>query len=502
VSQAQVIDQLNDWRWRLNNLYQIIDKSGKAVTFKMNWGQEILFNEMHNLDIILKARQIGFSTFIQIFMLDICMFNPNISAGTIAHKLDAAKGIFKTKIKYPYDHLPDGLKAANPATVDSERVLEFKNGSVLNVDTSFRGGTFQYLHISEFGKICAKDPERAEEIVTGAFNTVQAGNMIFVESTAEGRSGRFYEMCRRAQAHQGPLTTMDWKFFFFPWWKSPEYRLDAKVPIPQHMQEYFIELDKQDIHLDDAQKAWYVKKEADQGDKMKREYPSTPKEAFEQAIEGAYFSKQLNTCRQRKQITKVPHDPAHPVHTFWDLGKGDATSIWFYQHIGMQHRFFDYYENSGEDPPHYYKILQERGKHNGGQPYNYGKHHMPHDADSERLGAKSVATQFRSLGMRDIRVGVRVQEKESAIEAARTVIPTCWFDEENCVTKSGEHQVGLPSLENYQKQWNPKLGTWRDEPIHNWASHGADAFMEFAMNQQSATKTESRPLKYRTGQYA
>lgn len=496
-----VVDQLSDWRWRLNNLYKIVNKKGKQVTFELNWAQEELFTQMHNQDLILKARQLGCTTFFQIFMLDQCFFNRDVNAGTIAHKLGAAKEIFKTKVKYPYDHMPEGLKAANPATSDSANTLEFKNGSTLIVDTTFRGGTFQYLHVSEFGYICAKDPERAKEIVTGAFNTVDAGNLIFVESTAEGRSGTFYNMCQRAQNHQGSLTPMDWKFFFFPWWRNPDYRLHMDVPIPQYLQEYFKELGKQGIELDDAQRAWYVKKEADQDEDMKKEFPSTPKEAFEQAIEGAYFSKQLNTCRKRKQITHVPHVPGHPVNTFWDLGRSDSTSIWFHQLVAGQHRFFDYYENSGEHISHYLKILEERGKHNGGELYVYGTHYMPHDADHERLGeVESVAKQAGKT-LRNISVGAQIDEKATAISAVRNVLPQCWFDEEGTSFKVGNNVCGLGSLENYRKEWNEKMSTWRDTPLHNWASHGTDAFMEFAVNWKEPVKLDKLVYKYQE-QYA
>ncbi|CAK06739.1 hypothetical protein ACCS54_18005 [Rhizobium johnstonii] len=79
------VDQFSDWRWRLNNLYWITDKSGKRVRFEMNWTQMTFFEQMHYLNVLLKARQLGLTTFIQIFMLDACVFNRDIRAGTIAH---------------------------------------------------------------------------------------------------------------------------------------------------------------------------------------------------------------------------------------------------------------------------------------------------------------------------------------------------------------------------------------------------------------------------------
>ena len=121
-------DRLNDWRWRLDNLYYIIDKNAQKTQFQLNWAQAELWEEMHYLNVILKARQLGFTTFIQIFMLDACLFNPDLTAGTIAHTLNDAEKIFKTKIKYPYDHLPEGIKAIVPILRSNQTELELGNG--------------------------------------------------------------------------------------------------------------------------------------------------------------------------------------------------------------------------------------------------------------------------------------------------------------------------------------------------------------------------------------
>src|SRR6266436_4947786 len=106
----RVAVRCTDRLWRLNNLYQITDKNGRRVTFTMNSAQEALYREMHRQNVILKARQRGFTTFIQLFMLDACLFNQNIRAGTIAHTLPDARAIFRDKIRFPYDNLPEGLK--------------------------------------------------------------------------------------------------------------------------------------------------------------------------------------------------------------------------------------------------------------------------------------------------------------------------------------------------------------------------------------------------------
>ena len=192
-------EQFLDPRWRLSNLYTITDKAGTRVPFRPNSAQLALLDDLHSANIILKARQLGFTTLCCLIYLDACIFTPNTRAGVIAHKLDDAKVIFRDKIKYPYDQLDEGLKAAAPAVQDSADTLTFANNSSIRVSTSMRSGTLQYLHVSEFGKICAQYPEKAREIVTGALNTVEAGQFIVIESTAEGQEGAFYRMCQEAR---------------------------------------------------------------------------------------------------------------------------------------------------------------------------------------------------------------------------------------------------------------------------------------------------------------
>jgi hypothetical protein len=185
------VDHYSDPWWRLNNLYVITDKSGRRVRFAMNTAQQTLFKDMHNQNVILKARQRGFTTFIQLVMLDACVFNSDIRAGTTAHTLPDAQVIFRDKIRFPYDNLPDGLKNALPAQNDNACELLLGNNSSIRVGVSLRSGTLQVLHISEYGKICAKFPEKAREVRSGALNTVDKNALVFIESTAEGQDGHF-----------------------------------------------------------------------------------------------------------------------------------------------------------------------------------------------------------------------------------------------------------------------------------------------------------------------
>jgi hypothetical protein len=462
--------QFADPRWRLSNLYTITDKADRRVPFRPNSAQLALLDDLHSANIILKARQLGFTTLCCLIYLDACIFTPNTRAGVIAHKLDDAKVIFRDKIKYPYDQLDDGLKLAVPAVQDSADTLTFNNNSSIRVSTSMRSGTLQYLHVSEFGKICAQYPDKAREIVTGALNTVEAGQFIVIESTAEGQEGAFYRMCQEARALAAmgkPLSALDWKFHFFAWWQERAYALDPRgIAFGEEHRRYFDGLEAAGIELTAGQKAWYVKKDRTLEGDMRREYPSTPDEAFEQALEGAYFSHQLAAAARQG----FPLDPRALVNTFWDLGRNDQNVIWLHQWDGGFNRFVGYYENSGEFIGHYISWLKEWARE---RDVTFGDHYVPHDGDRESLWLENGSMGvMESLGFRP-QVVARPKIKGEAIAAARTIFSTCQFDESAC-------DLGLKRLRHYRKEWDDERGVWKDRPRHDDSSHSADAFITFA----------------------
>lgn len=467
-------EQFGDWRWRLNNLYYITDEQGQRVLFRMNWAQDDLFAAMHELNVILKARQLGFTTFIQLFMLDACMFNSNIRAGTIAHTREDSEAFFRDKVKYPYDSLPDGLRAANPATEDSARKLSFGNNSSIRVGTSLRSGTFQYLHVSEYGKICAKFPDKAKEIKTGAFNTVHPGNIIFVESTAEGQDGEFYDMCQRSQAAarlRDALTPMDFKFHFYPWWRHPGYRLEYDVLLTSELKAYFAKMETAGIALEADQKAWYAKKAIEQGEDMKREFPSTPEEAFEASIEGAYYGKWMVKAEESRRICELPHDPALRTETWWDLGLNDMMSIAWVQRDGPWINFIDYYENNSEGFDHYARILQEKQDE---RDLIYSRHLWPHDGNTRILdetGRKRIDV-MRGLGYEPEIVPRGFVS--DGITAVRRMLPKSRFDRERC-------EILVKAMKSYRKEWDEDRAVFKDKPLHNWAGHPADMVRTGAM---------------------
>lgn len=470
-------EKLSDPHWRLRNLYHIKDKAGNKVLFEPNAEQQEIIDNFWWFNIIPKARQLGITTFFCIFYLDAILFSANKTAGIIAHTREHAKKIFKDKIKFAWDNLPEWVRLAigEPHT-DTAQEMTFPNGSTIFVATSARSGTVQYLHISEFGFTCQHYPDKAEEIVTGSINTVQAGSgVVSIESTAEGKEGYFYEFVMEAlksQQEQRSLSELEFKLFFFPWWGHPEYKLDnTTIKITKEFDDYFESLkQKYKIKLSPEQKAWYVIKCKTNKDKMKKEFPSTIEEAFEASIEGAYYASNLQRVYEDKRITTIPYDSSMPVDTWWDLGMNDDTVILFTQSHGAEIRIIDCYSNSGEGLAHYVKVLKDKG-------YIYGSHTLPHDVEVRDISTGvSRKSTLQSLGIFDIRVGKK-HDIIDGIEKVRSLFSRLYFDEQKT-------SVLTAALAAYRKEWDEKLGVFKDKPRHDRNSHFADALRVLAVSWQ------------------
>jgi phage terminase large subunit len=194
--------------------------------------------------------------------------------------------------------------------------------------------------------------------------------------------------------------------------------------------------------------------------------------SFEAAIRGAYYAQEMKDAGNDGRITRVPYDPALGVISAWDLGIGDSTSIWFAQVLSTgETRIIDYYESSGVGLDHYAKVLSEKG-------YHYEQHILPHDVQVKELGTgKSRLETLDALGIRNIEIAPKLSV-DDGIQAARTLIARCWFDEENCGR-------GIEALRQYRREFDEKMKTWRGRPLHDWTSHGADAFRYLAVGYRS-----------------
>jgi hypothetical protein len=203
--------------------------------------------------------------------------------------------------------------------------------------------------------------------------------------------------------------------------------------------------------------------------------------SFDAAVLGAYYGKLLAAAERDGRIAAVPWEPTLPVHTAWDLGIGDSTAIWFCQRAGREVRLIDYYEASGVGLDHYARVLGERA-------YVYGEHLLPHDAEVKELGTgKSRVETLASLGIRP-RV-LPALKVEDGINAARNLLPQCWFDSVRCVR-------GLEALRQYRREWDERLRAFKARPLHDWSSHAADAFRYLAQGLRPDEPAWGRPIAY------
>ncbi|MCW5730433.1 MAG: hypothetical protein KIT20_06735 [Alphaproteobacteria bacterium] len=183
--------------------------------------------------------------------------------------------------------------------------------------------------------------------------------------------------------------------------------------------------------------------------------------SFDAALPGAYYGRLMEEAEMQGRVRAVPHDPALPVETWWDIGIGDATAIWFAQRAGAEVRLIDYHEACGEGLDHYARLV-------AGKPYSYSRHVAPHDIRVRELGTgRSRFEVAAGLGL-NFEVAPRLAV-EDGIQAVRALLPRCWFDRERC-------RAGIEALAQYRKQWNEAERSFSARPLHDWTSHAADAF--------------------------
>lgn len=192
---------------------------------------------------------------------------------------------------------------------------------------------------------------------------------------------------------------------------------------------------------------------------------------FNAAPSGKYYQKYIDDARREGRITSVPYDRSVPVSTFWDLGYNDSTALWFVQEVGREIRVLEYLEEHGKGLEWYVNQIDAR-------PYMYNTHYLPHDANHHELSTGRTRVEFlEDHGLENIEVVPKTNNVAEDIHAVRQILPQCWFDS-NLTAK------GINCLTNYERKWDARLQIYSDKPLHNWASHGSDAFRTFAMAYQ------------------
>lgn len=504
-------NRLNDRLWRLQNLYWIENKTGRLQRFRPNAAQLRLHRGLHTRNAVLKARQLGISTFVEMLMLDACLFTPNFHAGIIDKSLpDAEQKLEKVRFAWEHlDYLPPGAPPGEQAlaylgglikqrtgglrrgelhpVADARTRLAFANGSDIRLGTTLRGGTLQLLHVSELAHVSVHAPWRAREIRTGAVNTVSAEGTIILESTHEGgRYGVNYEMTMQAMENAAKeaegLSPLDFRFFFFSWFDNPDYALPGSGGWSDALGAYFEKLDTAGVPpLSHAQKLWYARMERTMGAAMKQEYPSTPEEAFSTGNDGAIYGSQIALLREKGCIgAAFSYNPVEPLYTAWDLGLSDHTSIWLVQQWGGSVYWLNHYAANQLPLEHYAGKIREWEQRYG----SVAAHFLPHDAAHRDPHGQSYVESLAAEGIKAVRVVPRTPDIWRGINTLRGLLSKSWFHRDTMLprlnAKGEKEPSGLACLEMYRTAPPGAGGTCRETPLHDAASHSADAARMFA----------------------
>jgi len=441
----------------------------------MNPVQMTLYLALWWLNIIPKSRQHGITTFIALFMLDACLFNSNIRAGIIAHKLADAKKIFRDKIRYAYDNLPEDLKDARTLIKEAEQEIVFSNNSGIYVGTSMRSGTLQYLHISEYGWICTHAPLKAAEVKTGAMETVHQGGMIFIESTAEGPVGDFPEMCKEAENIQlsgRELGQMDYKLHFFAWHEKESNVADPRfIEITPEQHEYFDKLEKiYNKKITHEQRAYYIGKKKILKHLIYKEHPSTLEECLIASVEGSYYAQEIAQMREEGRICRVPHLPDYPVHTVCDLGLSGHMPWIFFQPVGLEIHIINCFSLAEKSDIRggavFYKHMLDDMKEQ--HKYSYGQHFAPFDMTKGEIGTgEAIYKTFEKHGISFVKLDQEHYVLDG-IQRMTDLFPKLWIDGEKC-------QDLIVAWASYHREWIEKLQKYHEIPHPDKSSHYADA---------------------------
>jgi len=479
---------MSKW-WRINNLYHIRDKDGVRMILKCNYAQtNVLKKYKHNKKIILKSRQQGISTLYVAYLLDDCLFKDGFMAGIQSYGRDESAKLSKRAL-FMWTELDPLIKEYLGVTLatSNSNGLSFSNGSELKVG-NFRGDTLQSLHVSELAKISIKYPDKARELKTGAFQAVSINSKISIETTAEGDTGLFVDIWKKAKAVElsgRPLTPLDFQPIFLPWIYDPDCNLTYDVPrttevdkhlehvMPMMAEELSINLivdersnskklfnedyseDNEDLVLTTTQRNWLESKFDELGDDFNQEYPATPQLAFSSSVQGTYFGHQLKRIRKENRIGDYPYNPKYPVYTSYDLGVNDEMVLLYAQVYESKIFIIGEYHNSGYGIPHYVE-------HTKSLPYHkYTFTILPHDVEvTEMSTGRTRRSKFIELGVRKLKVLPRLSFQES-IEVGRDLLDSPnTFIHYDCINL-------ISALQNYRKKYDAKLDAFMSIDVHD-----------------------------------
>jgi hypothetical protein len=422
------------------------------------------------------------STFAVLYILDEAIFNNNLTAGIVSYSRDHAEHIFKKIIGHAVDELRPMARELAGVVQRSTKEITFKNGSTLRVDTTLRGGAYQLVLVSEFGKTCARNPLKAQEVVTGTLNAISKDSTCIIESTGEGNEGYYTDMVNIASQHENKdLSPLQYKLFFFNWLEEDSYVSNKKIEYEVALTDYFDDLEKKlNTKITQQQRNWYAEKRLDQGDKMRQEFPSTVSEAFLSSSDAYYFQQCIELAYQEKRcVYNSLYDAIEQVYIAMDIGVNDLTVITFFQIVHGEIRIIDYYEDNNKGVDFYSNFLLQD------KPYIYNTVFLPHDA-AHRDGIvveNTYERDFRRYFQHTETKFIVLPRTDKNLNISNAKIKFS-----RCVFNVKKVKPFIDVINKYRKKWSEQYGKYLDEPCKNDATHHADSFI-YAM--QAVTHIEA-----------
>ncbi|CAN5644498.1 phage terminase large subunit [soil metagenome] len=489
---------LRDPAWRLANLYSIkTEDHGNRIPFAPREEQKKVINHLLQKPdsplYIIKARRLGMSTAIGLTMADAAAWEGGLQCSLIDQTQADAQRKMAEIMRFALLNLRPDLQAELrfPKLNDTELQVvnlaalatnkkspsgaiksgEAAEGSRIYAGRNARGGTNNFLWISEWGPIAATDPKRSQEIRTGALPSARRGRRVIETTWYGGKSGDLWEVIK-------PILERDpnakGELHFFPWHSDPAC-LQLTGTVDSDLEAYFKDLaERLSKTFSPDQKRWYAAAKLEQGLFIKREYPSTLEEAMTAPVEGTIYGDAITRLQAEGAMGPHKVDASTLVHTFWDVGSPQTTVTWYIQLVGESIRVIDVDLHTKERPLDF--TTTQRVAHILSKGYALGHHFLPHDAGAQQKGGKTFAMELLEAGLPNIKVVRRTHDIWLGINRLRQLLPRFTFRLPHC-------ERGLEALQNYhtdtRSSGNQSSGT-QEEPVHDASSHPADALRTFA----------------------
>lgn len=452
---------LKNKKWRMQTAYKIKDKQKRLIHFKRNRAQRDFAENCTNRNIILKSRQLGFTTDESIDCLDDVLFIPNFDALIIAHEKEEALKIFDKKVDLAWKNFKEGLKKLWRVKADRANAIKFahdREGKIMSsieVALSGRSGTYHRVHISEFAKICAKYPRKAEEIMTGTIPAVPMSGRIDIESTAEGEDGEFHDLFWEAWNRQGGRSwekgmqkqPMEWAAFFYDWrWDDEEIsQIQEVIEVPTEFRIY-----QQKNKLSNIEIVLYYQKFIALGKKwhrLRQEYPTTPEEAFVSSGDRLFDPDKTKACEQEYPekekigdwIYLKPYNSRHRYGGGGDTAEGlggdaCAAAIWDFD----TNEIVAVYWNNKIDPTNFAYELKDGGNRYGTCLLGIERNNHGH-ATIAKL--KEIYSEEKIFRQRKMKNGEEVETDKFGWHTNLATKPKMMFDLKEAVD---QEEVKLP----------------------------------------------------------